>query len=209
MNRLNELVEKAFSRQALHTADLPGLDLYMDQVITLVENGYAANKRTAEEKLLTKTMVQNYSKAGLVRPIKGKKYTPGHIVQMLAIYSLKRTLTIGEIKQALDALYAQREENRRFPTAMSARFLKRMLLPAPSPGCWNRTDSPNAGAAATPLPPFSPRPPFPRRLPASRKEFLTGISPPSKRPAVPDRNFFTHENFPGCIHILEETRQAS
>ena len=107
MNRLNELVEKAFSRQALHTADLPGLDLYMDQVITLVENGYAANKRTAEEKLLTKTMVQNYSKAGLVRPIKGKKYTPGHIVQMLAIYSLKRTLTIGEIKQALDALYAQ------------------------------------------------------------------------------------------------------
>ena len=48
MDRLNELVEKAFSRQALHTADLPGLDLYMDQVITLVENGYAANKRTAE-----------------------------------------------------------------------------------------------------------------------------------------------------------------
>ena len=103
MDRLNELVEKAFSRRALHTADLPGLDLYMDQVITLVENGYAANKRTAEEKLLTKTMVQNYSKAGLVRPIKGKKYTPGHIVPMLAIYSLTRTLTIGEIKQALDA----------------------------------------------------------------------------------------------------------
>ncbi len=107
MDSLTPIIERAFSRQVLHTGDLPELDLYMDQVITLIENGYAANKRTPEEKLLTKTMVQNYSKAGLVRPIKGKKYTHEHIVQMLVIYALKRTLTIGEIKQALDTLYAQ------------------------------------------------------------------------------------------------------
>ena len=108
MEDFHELVERAFSRQALHPSDLPDLDLNMDQVITLIDNGYAANKRTPEEKLLTKTMIQNYSKAGLVRPIKGKKYTPEHVVQMLAIYALKRTLTIGEIKQAFDAFFEER-----------------------------------------------------------------------------------------------------
>lgn len=107
MEDLTPALERIFSRQALRTGELPGLDLYMDQVITLIENGYAANQRTPDEKLLTKTMVQNYSKAGLVRPIKGKKYTPEHIVQMLVIYTLKRTLSISEIKQALDAFYAE------------------------------------------------------------------------------------------------------
>lgn len=104
MEDFHELVKQAFSRRALHPSDLPGLDLYIDQVITLIDGAYAANKRTPQEKLLTKTMVQNYSKAGLVQPVKGKKYTPEHVVQMLAIYALKRTLTIGEIKQAFDAL---------------------------------------------------------------------------------------------------------
>lgn len=134
MEQFNELVEKAFSRQALRTADLPGLDLYMDQVITLVENGYAANKRTPDEKLLTKTMIQNYSKAGLVRPTKGKKYTPEHIVQMLAIYSLKRTLTIGEIKQALDALYAQEDAEKELAACYEEALSRKEALAGPIVG---------------------------------------------------------------------------
>lgn len=104
---MQKLLSESLNKAAIHVEALPSLDLYIDQVITLIEQGYAANKRTPDEKSLTKMMVNNYSKAGLVRPIKGKKYTREHIVQMLIIYALKGTLSIGEIKRVLDTLYAQ------------------------------------------------------------------------------------------------------
>lgn len=100
-------VDISLQKAVIHVSDLPALELYIDQVITLIDQGYAANKRQPEEKPLTKMMINNYSKAGLVRPIKGKKYAKEHIVQMLIIYALKGTLSIGEIKNVLDALYAQ------------------------------------------------------------------------------------------------------
>ncbi len=107
MNReLTQPMEPSLQKAAIHVSDLPALELYIDQVITLIEQGYAANRRTPQEKPLTKMMINNYSKAGLVRPIKGKKYAREHIVQMLIIYALKGTLTIGEIKNVLDTLYA-------------------------------------------------------------------------------------------------------
>lgn len=106
-SKLSQPLDISFDKAVIHVSELPAIELYIDQVITLIEQGYAANKRTAKEKPLTKMMINNYSKAGLVRPIKGKKYTQEHIVQMLIIYALKGTLSIGEIKNVLDALYAQ------------------------------------------------------------------------------------------------------
>lgn len=104
----NQPVDISLHKAAvIHVSDLPSLELYIDQVITLIDQGYAPNKCTPEEKPLTKMMINNYSKAGLVRPIKGKKYAKEHIVQMLIIYALKGTLSIGEIKSVLDALYLQ------------------------------------------------------------------------------------------------------
>lgn len=108
-NQPSQPIDTSLQKAAIHVADLPALELYIDQVITLIEQGYAANRRNPEEKPLTKMMINNYSKAGLVRPIKGKKYAREHIVQMLVIYALKGTLSIGEIKNVLDALYAQPE----------------------------------------------------------------------------------------------------
>jgi hypothetical protein len=51
-------------------------------------------------------MINNYSKDGLIMPIKGKKYTKEQILQMLTVYSLKSTLSIGEIKRLLWGVYA-------------------------------------------------------------------------------------------------------
>lgn len=106
---LSQPVDTSLQKAAIHLSDLPALELYIDQVITLIEQGHAANRRAPQEKPLTKMMINNYSKAGLVRPIKGKKYAKEHIVQILIIYALKGTLSIGEIKDVLDALYAQPE----------------------------------------------------------------------------------------------------
>ena len=102
---LNELLDRVFHPAALHSTELPGIDLYMDQIMTLIEESYGPGKRRQEDKLLTKTMIHNYSKEGLIKPSKGKKYTREHILQMLMILSLKNALSIGEIGQVFHHLY--------------------------------------------------------------------------------------------------------
>ena len=91
---LKEQMESA----SLQLTDIPNIDLYIDQITNLFDNAYADRKRSEDEKTLTKTMVNNYSKEGILRAIKGKKYSREHIIQMAMIYLMKQTLSIQDIK---------------------------------------------------------------------------------------------------------------
>ncbi|MHC1681799.1 MAG: DUF1836 domain-containing protein [Clostridiaceae bacterium] len=82
--------------------EIPNLDLYMDQVITLFENTLPNSKRSSEDKILTKTMINNYSKDKLLMPAVNKKYTKDHIILMILIYALKQSLSISDIKILLN-----------------------------------------------------------------------------------------------------------
>ena len=104
---LNEIIEKVISRSDITSQDIPDLDLYIDQIMTLFDQHLDDNKRYEDDKLLTKTMINNYSKAKVLSPVKGKKYTKEQIIQMLIIYYLKNNLTIQEIKKVLSPLYDQ------------------------------------------------------------------------------------------------------
>ena len=77
---LSEIIDKVVNKSDLTTKDIPSLDLYMDQIMTLFDVNLADNKRHEDDKLLTKTMINNYSKEGLLKPIKGKKYSKNHIL---------------------------------------------------------------------------------------------------------------------------------
>ncbi len=101
---LRALIAAAVDDADLASGEIPNIDLYLDQIITLASDRLSQNSRG--EKMLTKTMINNYSKDGLIKPVKGKKYSREHIVQMLLVYSLKQTLSIGEIKQVFDGVYA-------------------------------------------------------------------------------------------------------
>lgn len=101
--RGSDPVRQAVEDRDLPLSDIPTIDLYMDQIITLLQD--RLSPEAGGERPLTKTMINNYSKEGLVRPIKGKKYTKEHIVQMLAIYHLKNTLSIQEIKRLFQWAY--------------------------------------------------------------------------------------------------------
>ena len=94
----------------LESKEIPSLDLYMDQIMTLFDIHLSDHKRYEDDKLLTKTMINNYSKEGILKPIKGKKYTKEHILQMLIIYSLKNTISIQEIKKVLQPYHDQTQE---------------------------------------------------------------------------------------------------
>lgn len=105
--QLEQIINAAIDDSDISLSDIPSIDLYMDQIITLIQEKYALNKRFPEDKLLTKTMINNYSKERIIKPVKGKKYSREHIVQMLMIYTLKNTLTIPEIKSVFDGVYSK------------------------------------------------------------------------------------------------------
>ena len=46
--------------------DLPNIDLYMDQVTTFMEDQLASTKRHDDDKILTKTMINNYAKNNII-----------------------------------------------------------------------------------------------------------------------------------------------
>ncbi|WP_147805078.1 DUF1836 domain-containing protein [Alkalicoccus halolimnae] len=81
---------------------LPDLDLYMDQVIQLFELTFKELKREEKEKIMTKTMINNYAKSGLLFPSKNKRYTKDHVMVISLIYEMKGALSLKDIKQTLD-----------------------------------------------------------------------------------------------------------
>ena len=93
-----KIVCEVFADHDLLPEDIPRLDLYMDQVLTLFDENLSDNKRSSSDKLMTKTMINNYSTERLLLPVKGKKYTRQHIMQLLCIYQLKQGLLLSDIK---------------------------------------------------------------------------------------------------------------
>ena len=106
MSSVNDLINKSLDKSCMLPDELPAIDLYIDQVTTIISQRYQNNSFPANDKPLTKMMVNNSSKAGLIKPIKGKKYTREQIIQMLVICSMKGVLSLGEIKDIFDTLYS-------------------------------------------------------------------------------------------------------
>lgn len=102
---IEALVAEAMRDADLHPNEIPAIDLYLDQITSLVEDKRRDGSERFYDRVLTKTMINNYSKDGLLSPIKGKKYSKEHILQMLLVYELKNTLSIGEIKRVLQNVY--------------------------------------------------------------------------------------------------------
>jgi len=110
---LEKTVSYAVNDADLKSGDIPSIDLYLDQIINLVSEKNAEGSEMFADRILTKTMINNYSKDGLIKPIKGKKYSKEHIVQMLLVYSLKNTLSISSIRRALQGVYADGFDGKR------------------------------------------------------------------------------------------------
>ncbi len=103
---LYNIAKDALNDAELTSRDIPAIDLYVDQILNLLSERLKEGSERYRQRQLTKTMINNYSKDGLITPIKGKKYNKEQILQMLTIYSLKGTLSIGEIKRLLAGAYS-------------------------------------------------------------------------------------------------------
>lgn len=112
MENIEELVEKVNKINNIDLNDIPDIDLYMDQVIQLFDSKLEGLKRKEDDKILTKTMINNYVKGKLLMPVKKKKYSKEHILLVSLIYELKGILSINDIQKLLEPMVEDIENDR-------------------------------------------------------------------------------------------------
>ena len=107
-NDIPSVIEEVFKRYTdgsyIKASMLPDLDLYVDQITTFLTRHLAKTIRFEDDKIMTKTMINNYTKNHLLPPPDKKKYSRDHILLMICIYYFKNFLPISDIKTILGPL---------------------------------------------------------------------------------------------------------
>lgn len=99
---INSIIDSLGRIQHIDLEDIPNIDLYMDQVTTFMEGKLRnSTRKPDEDKILTKTMINNYAKNDLLPPPVKKKYSKEHILVLIFIYYFKGILSIGDIQKLL------------------------------------------------------------------------------------------------------------
>lgn len=99
--QLSGLMEFLNSQTHVTPEEIPNIDLYMDQVTTFMEEHLKDSKRYEEDKVLTKTMINNYAKNKLLPPPEKKRYSKEHMYMLIFIYYLKGFLPLTDIQAIL------------------------------------------------------------------------------------------------------------
>ena len=105
-NDLLESILASFDRiDYVKSQDIPNIDLYMDQVTTFMDKNLRKSARYPEDdKVMTKTMINNYAKNNLLPAPEKKKYSKEHVLTLLFIYYFKNLLSISDIQALLNPI---------------------------------------------------------------------------------------------------------
>ena len=98
---INSILASVSRIDYIKLEDIPNIELYMDQVTTFMEEQLASTKRYEDDKILTKTMINNYAKNKLLPPPEKKRYSREHILMLIFIYYFKNILSINDIQTLL------------------------------------------------------------------------------------------------------------
>jgi len=109
---IREVAEEVSAIEYINIDSIPSIDLYMDQVTTFMEKYLAETKRYESDKILTKTMINNYAKNNLIPPPIKKKYSKEHILFLTFVYYFKNFLSIGDIQKLSEPLMKDFYENK-------------------------------------------------------------------------------------------------
>lgn len=82
--------------------EIPTLGLYMDQVVTVIDQALSPLIGFNDEAIITPSMINNYVKLGMVRKPDKKKYSREHIASLIVITVLKQAAAIGDIRLGID-----------------------------------------------------------------------------------------------------------
>ena len=101
---IHNIMERISEIGYVKPEDIPNIDLYMDQVTTFMEAQLAHSKRYKDDKILTKTMINNYAKNNLLPSPEKKRYSKEHLLVLIFIYYFKNILSINDIQTLLGPL---------------------------------------------------------------------------------------------------------
>lgn len=101
---LSDILDEFNKIDYVKPEDIPNIDLYMDQVTTFMDEHLGQSKRYEDDKVLTKTMINNYAKNNLLPPPVKKKYSKEHLLIMIFIYYFKNFLSIKDIETMLEPI---------------------------------------------------------------------------------------------------------
>lgn len=99
---INDMIKHFESLDIVKSEDIPDISLYMDQMTSFIDEKLESFKREEDDKLLTKTMINNYTKNKLLPPSDKKKYTKNHVMLLILIYFYKNVLSFADIKRLCD-----------------------------------------------------------------------------------------------------------
>lgn len=111
-NLINSIMESLERIEYIKPEDIPNIELYMDQVTTFMDSKLRASSRNpGDDKILTKTMINNYTKNDLLPPSLKKKYSKEHVLLLIFIYYFKSILSINDIQNLLQPITEQFFQN--------------------------------------------------------------------------------------------------
>ncbi len=109
---LNSIKGSVDRIEYIKAMDIPDIGLYMDQVTTFMDAHLKNTTREpATDKILTKTMINNYAKNDLLPPPTKKKYSRDHVLLLIFIYYYKGILSISDIQELLKPITERYFEN--------------------------------------------------------------------------------------------------
>lgn len=104
-NLMQSIMDSMDRIEYIKAEDIPDIDLYMDQVTTFMDSRLKNTTRHPDEdKVLTKTMINNYAKNDLLPPPIKKKYSKEHVLLLIFIYYYKGLLSINDIQTLLSPI---------------------------------------------------------------------------------------------------------
>ncbi|MBQ7613764.1 MAG: DUF1836 domain-containing protein [Butyrivibrio sp.] len=102
---LNSIIASLGRIDPIAVSEIPNIDLYMDQLTSFMDERLKKTTRyPGSDKILTKTMINNYAKNDLLPPPVRKKYSKDHIILLIYIYYLKNILSINDIQTLIEPL---------------------------------------------------------------------------------------------------------
>lgn len=134
-NDIQRIIEEVFNQYIgenyIKASSLPDLDLYVDQITTFLTKHLAKNTRNEDDKIMTKTMINNYTKNHLLPPPEKKKYSRDHVLLMIFIYYFKNFLSISDIQTIIEPLtdqYFHKDTTPNLENIYSTLFEKESIL---------------------------------------------------------------------------------
>ncbi|MCD7819740.1 MAG: DUF1836 domain-containing protein [Lachnospiraceae bacterium] len=101
---LADILRNIANTHHIRPGEIPNIDLYMDQVTTFMDDHLKNTRRHEDDKILTKTMINNYTKKKLLPHPDKKRYTKEHLLLLIFIYYFKDFLSLTDIRSILSPI---------------------------------------------------------------------------------------------------------